>query len=393
MQRRLLILDDDPGLTLFMRRVGEELGHAVRIAETVAVFRDVLGAWQPDSILLDLRLGQSDGIEVLRLLAEQGCRARIVLISGVDDRTLASARDFALNLGLDVGEAVRKPIRADALRAALVPPAPPPAELTAADLAQGLARGELRLDYQPVIACATGAAVGLEALARWYRPGQGRIPPDRFIPLAEADPELTDRLTFAVAMRAAEDWPVLTSAGFAGRLALNISAGNLRRLDFPDRLADVLEERGVPPARVTLEITETVAMSDPLVTMDILLRLRLKGFSLSIDDFGTGYSSLGMLRQLPYGEVKIDRSFVKGMRTSRDHLAVVRAVIALANAMEIKTVAEGVEDEPSLAMLTELGCACAQGFGICRPLEPSKLADWVASHGRRGGDASTGRPA
>lgn len=381
MQRRLLILDDDPGLTLFMRRVGEELGHAVRIAETVAVFRDVLGAWQPDSILLDLRLGQSDGIEVLRLLAEQGCRARIVLISGVDDRTLASARDFALNLGLDVGEAVRKPIRADALRAALVPPAPPPAELTAADLAQGLARGELRLDYQPVIACATGAAVGLEALARWYRPGQGRIPPDRFIPLAEADPELTDRLTFAVAMRAAEDWPVLTSAGFAGRLALNISAGNLRRLDFPDRLADVLEERGVPPARVTLEITETVAMSDPLVTMDILLRLRLKGFALAIDDFGTGYSSLGLLRQLPYSEVKIDRSFVKDMVTSRDHRAVVGAVIALGRAMEIGTVAEGVEDDRTLAMLTELGCACAQGFGICRPLEASRAAAWITGRG------------
>lgn len=216
MQRRLLILDDDPGLNLFMRRVGEELGHAVRIAETVAVFRDMLDAWPPDSILLDLRLGERDDIEVLRLLAEQRCPARIVLISGVDDRTLASARDFALNLGLDVGEAVSKPVRADALRAALVPPAPPPAELTAADLAQGLARRELRLDYQPVIACATGAAVGLEALARWHRPGQGRIPPDRFIPLAEADPELTDRLTFAVAARAAEDWPVLTAGGFAG---------------------------------------------------------------------------------------------------------------------------------------------------------------------------------
>lgn len=393
MEHRLLILDDDPALARFMRRVGEELGYAVRTAGSVADFRDTLQAWQPDSILLDLRLGQSDGIEVLRSLAVQGCRARVVLASGVDDRTLAAARDFAANLGLNIGEVVRKPMRAKELRAALSPRAPPPAEPTAAELAEGLANAELMLEYQPIVACATQALVGLEALARWHRPGHGRISPDRFIPLAEADAELTDKLTFAVATRAAEDWPVLSAAGFSGTLALNISAGNLRRLDFPERLAAVLDERGVSPARVTLEITETVAMSDPLVTMDILLRLRLKGFSLSIDDFGTGYSSLGMLRQLPYGEVKIDRSFVKGMRTSRDHLAVVRAVIALANAMEIKTVAEGVEDEPSLAMLTELGCACAQGFGICRPLEPSKLADWVASHGRRGGDASTGRPA
>jgi EAL domain-containing protein (putative c-di-GMP-specific phosphodiesterase class I)/ActR/RegA family two-component response regulator len=380
MEHRLLILDDDAALARFMCRVGEDVGYAVRTAESVGDFRAVLRAWQPDSILLDLRLGQSDGIEVLRSLALQGCRARVILTSGVDDRTLAAARDFAASLGLNIGAAIRKPMRAADLRAALSLPAPTPAEPTATELADGLANAELVLEYQPIVSCTTRGLVGLEALARWHRPGYGRIPPDRFIPLAEADTELTDKLTFAVATRAAQDWPTLTAAGLTGTLCLNISAGNLRRLDFPERLAAVLVERGVPPTRVTLEITETVAMADPVLTMDILLRLRLKGFSLSIDDFGTGYSSLGMLRQLPYGEVKIDRSFVKGMSTSRDHLAVVRAVLALANAMEIKTVAEGVEDEPSLAMLTELGCSCAQGFGICRPLEPSKLAAWVTSH-------------
>jgi EAL domain-containing protein (putative c-di-GMP-specific phosphodiesterase class I) len=386
MEHRLLILDDDPALARFVRRVGEELGYAVRTSENVADFRGVLQAWRPDSILLDLHLGQSDGIEVLRSLAVQGCRARVLLASGVDDRTLAAARDFAVNLGLNVGGAIGKPMRAEALRAALSPPAAPQAEPTAADLAEGLSNAELVLEYQPIVACSTRALVGLEALARWHRPGQGRIAPDRFIPLAEADAELTDQLTFAVATRAAQDWPVLSAAGFRGTLALNISAGNLRRLDFPERLAGVLDARGVPPSRVTLEITETVAMTDPLVTMDVLLRLRLKGFSLAIDDFGTGYSSLGMLRQLPYGEVKIDRSFVKGMGTSRDHLAVVRAVIALARAMEIKTVAEGVEDAQSLRMLAELGCTCAQGFGICRPMEPSKLQDWIARPAAHAGD-------
>jgi EAL domain-containing protein (putative c-di-GMP-specific phosphodiesterase class I)/ActR/RegA family two-component response regulator len=377
--RRLLILDDQEQVGTFVQRLAEGMGYAVSATMSVAHFQQSLDASPPDEIVLDLQLGENDGIEVLRFLAGKGCRARVTLMSGTDGRTLDSARQLAVGLGLNMGQALLKPMRAAALAAALAPQEEAPAPLTQADLAAGLDNGELLVEYQPIIACATGELVCLEALARWLRPNAVRIPPDAFIPLAEADPELMDRLTFAVVARVVEDWPLLSADGFAGRIALNISVQNLQRLDFPERLLAALRHSSLLPAHVKLEVTETVAMTDPRVQMDVLLRLHLNGFELAIDDFGTGYSSLSMLRQLPYSELKIDLSFVRDMATSREALAVVKTALALAESMQLRTVAEGVEDDRTLATLTRLGATCAQGYGIGRPMGAGSLARWIES--------------
>ena len=382
MPRTLLILDDHEQVATFVGRVAERLGYTVAATTSVPQFQQSFYASPPDEIVLDLQLGENDGIEVLRFLAGQGSRARLTLVSGTDSRTLDSARQLAVGLGLRVGQALLKPMRAAALQSALASHEEEPAPITSADLSRGIENGELELDYQPIIACASGSLVGVEALLRWARPKLGRVPPDAFITLAESDPKLMDRLTFAVAARMAEDWPILSADGFNGRVALNVSAQNLRRLDFPERFAATLRDGGLPPAHVKLEVTETAAMTDPMVQIDVLLRLRLKGFELAIDDFGTGYSSLSMLRRLPYAELKIDRSFVAEMKTSRDSLAIVKAVLALAQSMELRSVAEGVEDETTLASLTRLGATCAQGYGIGRPMAPDKIADWTRSRQR-----------
>lgn len=378
MTRKLLILDDDELICAYVRRIAEDLGYHVRVSSAADRFREYFWADRPDDIVLDLQLGSSDGIEILRFLSAQAYRGRITFLSGFDNRTLASARDLALSLGLTAGEALHKPVRAPDLRAALAMPEASASDITAASLSAGIRNNELVLEYQPIIDCATGSVAGLEALVRWQRPGALRVPPDQFIPVAEADPDLMDMLTFAIASRAAQDWPVLQAASFDGFVALNISAQNLRRLDFPERLAGLLQDSGLPPGQVKLEITESAAMTNPLVTLDILLRLRLRGFQLAVDDFGTGYSSLSMLRRLPYSELKVDRSFVKDMNVSRDALAIVKAVIALARSMELSTVAEGVEDQGTLDNLIKLGASHAQGFGISRPLAVSKLVEWLA---------------
>jgi len=375
----LLVLDDNEQVGAFVQRLAEGMGYAACATTSVVDFMARCSVSPPDEIVLDLQLGESDGIEVLRHLAEHDCRARITLVSGTDGRTLDSARQLAVDLGLNVGRALSKPMRGADLRAALAPQEAVPPPLTPADLAAGIENAELLLEYQPIVDCSTGAMTDMEALVRWARPGADRVPPDTFVALAEADPDLMDRLTFAVVDCLAADWPIISSGGFRGRFAVNISAQNLRRLDFPERLDTAIRRAGLLPANVKLEVTETAAMSDPVVQVDVLLRLRLKGFELAIDDFGTGYSCLSMLRRLPYAELKIDRSFVSEMQTSQDSYVIVKAILALAQSMELRTVAEGVEDRTTLGALTRLGATCAQGYGIGRPMPVGKLADWETS--------------
>lgn len=375
--KQLVVLDDDPEVGQFVARLATDMGYAVRVTGTADCFREQYWAQGPDEIVLDLRLGASDGVEVLRFLAAQGCKARITLMSGIDARTLDATRAFAISLGLNVGQALRKPVRAAELRAALSRSDLGASEITPAAVLQGIKNGEMMLEYQPIIACRDGRLMGLEALVRWHRPTTGRVPPDQFIPVAEADPELMDQLTFAIARQTINDWPRLSEAGFDGLVALNISAQNLRRLDFPERFTSLLQDGGVPADRIKLEVTESAAMANPMLTLDILVRLRLRGFTLTVDDFGTGFSSLAMLRRLPYTELKIDRSFVKDLLVSHDAQAIVKAVLALAQSMGLETVAEGVEDDQVLAALTDLGTTCAQGFGISRPLGAAKLVEWL----------------
>lgn len=377
--KHLLVLDDDDLVGDFVQRLGADMGYAVRVSVTAEAFREHFRAHAPDEIVLDLRLGDSDGVEVLRFLSAQGCKSRITLLSGIDNRTLDAARSYAASLGLNVGAALSKPVRAADLRAALLRRDMEEPALNTAAVAAGIQNRELVLEYQPIISCATGKLSSLEALVRWQRPDGARVAPDQFIPLAETDPDLMDKLTFEVARLVAQDWPSLQRTGYAGQIGINISAQNLHRLDFPERLSQHFQKSGLSTDRIKLEMTESAAMTDPQATLDILVRLRLKGFTLTVDDFGTGFSSLVMLRRLPYSDLKIDRSFVKDVLISRDAMAIVKAVLALAQNMGLQTVAEGVEDSQILALLTELGTTYAQGYGISRPLVVPKLVDWITA--------------
>lgn len=376
MQRVLLVLDDDELVGGFVRMATEGLGFRARSVTAVEAFRAALAQEPPDEIVLDLQLGASDGVEVLRLLAAEGCRARITLLSGFDSRVLASAHELGAELGLNIGRALSKPIRLDALREALGAPVAAAAPISADQLVSAIAAREMFLEFQPIVACATGLPVSAEALVRWRRGGE-RIPPHRFVPVAEADPALMDALTLEVARLAAEAARSMAAAGLDQQVAINISAQNLRRLDFPERLSTVFEQAGVPPRRIKLEVTETAATAEPLVTLDVLLRFRLKGFSLSVDDFGSGATSIAALRRLPYSELKIDRSFVKDMLTSADAHAVVVASLALARTMGLSSVAEGVESVEIARGLRDLGATAAQGYLFARPLPLPALLAWL----------------
>jgi EAL domain-containing protein (putative c-di-GMP-specific phosphodiesterase class I) len=234
------------------------------------------------------------------------------------------------------------------------------------ELSSALKTDALSLVYQPKVDLKTGALAGVEALIRWSHPELGPISPADFIPLAE-ESKVIDELTVWVADLALRQTAQWIDKGFAGTLALNVSARNLKRVEFPDILADLCGRHGLPCERVVVEITET-ATQQIVKLLDTLTRLRLKGFKLALDDFGIGFSSLSHLQQLPFSELKVDRSFVVKMVEADDCRIISRAIINLAHELGLRVVAEGVESAEALRMLVDFGCDDAQGYFISRPL-------------------------
>ena len=246
---------------------------------------------------------------------------------------------------------------------------------------RALARQKLRLVYQPKVSLKDGRLTRVEALVRWDDPELGPVSPSRFVPLAEKH-GLIDRLTEWGLKTTLRQWKVWREQGLETRLAFNISAVSLERLDFPDMVERLCREMGVPTDRLVLELTEG-ATQQFVKLMDTLTRFRIKGIGLAIDDFGTGYSSLLQLRQLPFTELKIDRCFVVDLPTAHDSRLIVRTVAELAHGLGLVATAEGVETVEQLRCVRELGCDVVQGFLIAPPLEPDQLIAWDEDFKRR----------
>jgi EAL domain-containing protein (putative c-di-GMP-specific phosphodiesterase class I) len=233
------------------------------------------------------------------------------------------------------------------------------------ELTSAFETNALSLVYQPKIDLKTRKLAGVEALIRWSHPQHGPISPADFIPLAE-ESDVIDDLTSWVADQALGQARIWSDLGFDGSMALNVSARNLNKVQFPDMLAEICARHCFTADRVVVEITET-ASRQILKLLDTLSRLRLKGFRLALDDFGIGFSSMAQLQQLPFSELKVDRSFVAKMVEAQDCLIITRAIINLGHELGLDVVAEGVESAEALEKLVQLGCDAAQGYYIGRP--------------------------
>ena len=390
---RLLVLDDERGILTLVASVAADRGWTVDTATDEVAFLSRFDENRPDVVMLDLQLGDRDGVEQLRFLASVHFAGPIILMSGFDERVLTSVSHYGDSLGLRVAAALPKPLRLAHLRdafAAIERPAETaapvreaagkgntPDVITPAAIMEGLARGELELFLQPVVDAASYRPVRFEALTRWRRPEQGLIQPDLFIPVAEQDDATIDALTFWVIDATLALHLRLVAAGYRIPISINVSAGNLRSLDFPDRVARAVERAGVAPAMIVFEITESVATADVRLTTDILNRLRLKGFPLAMDDFGTGYSSLKALQQLPFSELKIDKSFVAKAQNSAESVTIVTSVVSLARSLRLECVAEGVETGEIATLLARLGADYLQGYHFNRPLPFDGAIEWL----------------
>jgi EAL domain-containing protein (putative c-di-GMP-specific phosphodiesterase class I)/DNA-binding CsgD family transcriptional regulator len=375
---RVLVFDDDAAVGRLAVRVATMAGMEATAVTDATAFAQRLRVQPPQVVLLDLQLGETDGVEQLRLLAERQFGGVLVLMSGFDARVLGTARALGQSLGLKVEAVLQKPLRVAELEAVLQRVQTAGQSPSAERLLTAIARNELVLDFQPVVSRKPKALKKLEALVRWEHPTAGRIPPGEFLPMAESNTAIIDALTDWVVGAAVDAYQVLAELGIRVPMAVNMSTLNLHDLTVPDRLEQRLRAGGMPARHLCLEITESAAFKDASLTMDILSRIRLKGMQLSIDDFGTGYSSLKMLRQMPFTEIKIDRSFVSDATTSRDSRAIVKSIMDLAANMEMGCVAEGVETEETAELLEQLGSCDMQGYLIARPMPVEAVPAWLA---------------
>jgi diguanylate cyclase (GGDEF)-like protein len=236
--------------------------------------------------------------------------------------------------------------------------------------------GELALHYQPQVDLATGSVLGVEALLRWRHETHGMLPPDAFLPVVEQTP-LMRPLTRWVVDEALAQVVRWERQGLVLNVAVNVSVRDLHGADLADYLSERLAHHGVPASRLRLEITEGVLMADPGRAGTTMRALEQLGLSLSLDDFGTGYSSMAHLRRFPVSEVKVDRSFVSRMQVDEDDATIVRSIIELADALGLRVVAEGVEDEATARQLALLGCPEAQGWHYSEALPADELLTWV----------------
>ncbi len=244
-------------------------------------------------------------------------------------------------------------------------------------LHKALERKELVLYYQPKIDVCTSRMVGVEALMRWQRDGQ-LVPPNEFIPLAEATGLITEMSLWAIeeAARQAKRWQ--QEFGFNASIAVNLTSRVFEMPDLVEKIEHILHREGVSPRSLELEITETGLMKDLQGVVPSLHRLNQLGTEISIDDFGTGYSSLAYLTTLPISELKIDRSFVRDLGDTPQSSAVVSAIIALARALGLRVIAEGVETTTQMEVLYNLGCHICQGFLFARPMPADQVSTWVS---------------
>lgn len=384
----LLVVDDDPVVLQHMTAL--LMGLGITEVLTAGNGHDALKLLSErsgnfEALVCDLNMPAMDGIELIRLIGNTGFRGGLILISGSGEKMLSTVGKLADLQGLRVLGHLQKPVTPEQMIGLLSQtptsrsrkrPGRVSTQASAQSIRDGMEKDEFTVWFQPKVDAVSLLPVGVEALARWHCPGRGILVPDTFIGVAEREGligELSQILTSKALMEGA--W--LHDAGFPLTIAVNLSGVWLDDLLLPDFMLATTYAAGLRPSDVMLEVTETGLMKDLTVALDVLTRLRLKGFGLSIDDFGIGYSSFEQLDRIPFTELKLDRSFVSKGTKDATALAILQGSIDVARKMALSTVAEGVETEVELELVRAMGCDCVQGYLIAKPMATEELIAWL----------------
>jgi EAL domain-containing protein (putative c-di-GMP-specific phosphodiesterase class I)/FixJ family two-component response regulator len=381
--RSALVVDDDAPSRERARAVLSEAGFtdvacaadgadALRLASRDAGY---------DLLVCDVRGARMDGIELMRHLARQGFDGPILLTGGTDRRLLESVTALGREHGLTLAGSMPKPLERCTLEELLSRKAVPPVARTAEEppieaqeLRDALERDEIDAHFQPKFRVSDGGFAGAEALARWRHPVHGLVGPARFVHVAERL-GLVGRLTERMLACSLECLRRSAGSPSVPSIAVNLSPADLQDLGFVERLCALVREAGVSPARLVLEVTENRLMADAPTAVEVLTRLRLRGFGLAIDDFGTGWSSFALLAQIPFDELKVDARFVRAATFDDTALAIVEASVDIARRLGMSVVAEGVETPAHWEICRRCGIDLAQGFMLGRAMPRARLRE------------------
>ncbi len=400
--RSALILDDDPKVGLVLCKLLTALGVANRHFVDPLAFLAETRVNHPELILLDLALGQSDAIDLIRKLEVLKYRGRVLLVSGKDVTILNEAERIGRAHGLWMLPPLQKPVRMADIAGRLDAPSQPPADAghagdhaerhpaPRADLEEALREKWLEVWYQPKVCLRSLSVSGAEALVRVRHPRQGLVQPIDFLPPA-SDP-LYKPLTAFVMRRAMSDWVAFAQRGFSLKLAVNIPASVLNAPGFVDVLRRMIpSDEGFPG--VVLEITEDEIIRDPEWLREIATQVRLYNAAISIDDFGSAYASLSRLKDLPFSELKLDRSFVTGCADDPLKRSLCQTVVDLGHRFGASVCAEGVEEESDLRSLMSQSFDTVQGYFFAKPMPAADFMAFMAQTPRWQIGLADARPA
>jgi EAL domain-containing protein (putative c-di-GMP-specific phosphodiesterase class I)/FixJ family two-component response regulator len=336
-------------------------------------------------VVCDLQMPTLDGIEFVREVAHEGYTGQIILVSGEDPRLLRSAQRLVEAMGLSTLGAIQKPVKLETLMSifdtAFAVKKPRTAQdFDIGEVKQALANNELVNFYQPKVDLVTGLVVGAEALIRWIHPEHGVVSPAAFLPALEKggfdDALLMHVLTGDTgALRVLRD---IAAQEPDFKVAVNISDVNLADARLPEKLLSLVQSYGVTAKNLVLEVSENRASGSRTKYNSTLSRLALKGFSLSLDDFGAGKTTMNDLSDIAISEIKFDRGFVHNVHRDAAQKMSLRSCIKMAEALDLITVAEGVEEIEDWEVLKELGCNIVQGYIVAKPMSMEALDSWLA---------------
>jgi EAL domain-containing protein (putative c-di-GMP-specific phosphodiesterase class I)/FixJ family two-component response regulator len=385
---RVLIVDDDPLVPSIAR--AHFIAGGVRICDTASDGEQALqtiqaGATPYDLIVCDISMPKVDGIQLIAGLHGLGYKNALGIITSQHPTLARTALNIAQSYGMQPAGFGRKPLERQILdrmlrnvreaHARVRPARNLVAMLSATDLQQAMDQDRLVPFYQPIVELHSGKVTGAEALARVMARDGSIISPAAFIDVAEKNGML-GQLTRKLLVAILRDMQRLNRIQPNVNMAINWDPQLLEQVNLPDELKTACESWGISPAQITLEITESLAFEANPMILEVLVRLRLKGFNVAVDDYGTGYSNLDRLARMPFSKLKIDQSFVRKAGQDSFSMAGVETAIRLARELSMPTVAEGVEDEKLWNLMRACGASLAQGYLMSRPVAIEQFIEW-----------------
>jgi EAL domain-containing protein (putative c-di-GMP-specific phosphodiesterase class I)/CheY-like chemotaxis protein len=364
------VIDDEDGICTLVMMTLAKMGVEAEKFHTAQAAVAALDRRLPAIVFLDVALLGSDAVDVIRGLGEKGYGGIVQLMSGSNVDLLEDVRRVGARHGLNMRPPITKPFRAESIRQVINSAHLAVRPLSVVDLDEAIANNWLELWYQPKIDLRNKTLAGAEGLIRCRHPVHGVLSPDSFLPGASERSHST--LTEHVIKAALRDWDEIVQTGANLHVAVNTSIGALANLQLPALIREHRPKSDKWPGLI-LEVTESEVVKDVALMHEISTQLRIYGITFAIDDFGEGFSSFARLRELPFAELKLDRSFVKNCGTDKRNAAICETIINLAHHFGAVAVAEGLENTAELQAVHRMGCDMGQGFVLARPMPKNNL--------------------